>query len=207
MQFIAAVLSGGSRSFKMRGGTNPWVWNKNLLLPPANEVWGKVIFSEACVKNSVHSRGLLGMKHLARRPPSSCQGDPPAKETPLPRRPPSRPTPRGEIEGIRSSPQPRGKLRGSDPGPQPRRKLRGIRSRPTPKGEIKGDHIQAHTQGGNWGGSGPDPPTTTTAAGGMHPTGMHSCLRRFCRKPRENERNWTGKTSLVPALESPMVLI
>ena len=26
-------------------------------LPPANEVWGKVIFSEACVKNSVHSGG------------------------------------------------------------------------------------------------------------------------------------------------------
>ena len=24
------------------------------LLPPANEVWGKVIFSEACVKNFVH---------------------------------------------------------------------------------------------------------------------------------------------------------
>ena len=24
---------------------------------PANEVWGKVIFSEACVKNSVHRRG------------------------------------------------------------------------------------------------------------------------------------------------------
>ena len=26
-------------------------------LPPANEVWGKVIFSEACVKNSVHRGG------------------------------------------------------------------------------------------------------------------------------------------------------
>ena len=26
-------------------------------LPPANEVWGKVIFSVACVKNSVHSGG------------------------------------------------------------------------------------------------------------------------------------------------------
>ena len=26
-------------------------------LPPANEVWGKVIFSEACVKNSVHMGG------------------------------------------------------------------------------------------------------------------------------------------------------
>ena len=34
-------------------------------LPPANEVWGKVIFSQACVKNSVHrgdawSRGVPG---------------------------------------------------------------------------------------------------------------------------------------------------
>ena len=34
------------------------------LLPPANEVWGKVIFSETCVKNSVHrggacSRGMV----------------------------------------------------------------------------------------------------------------------------------------------------
>ena len=28
-----------------------------MLLPPANEVWGNVIFSEACVKNSVHSGG------------------------------------------------------------------------------------------------------------------------------------------------------
>ena len=28
-----------------------------LFLPPANEVWGKVIFSEVCVKNSVH-RGV-----------------------------------------------------------------------------------------------------------------------------------------------------
>ena len=26
-------------------------------LPPANEVWGKVIFSQACVKNSVHRGG------------------------------------------------------------------------------------------------------------------------------------------------------
>ena len=28
-----------------------------VLLLPANEVWGKVIFSQACVKNSVH-RGV-----------------------------------------------------------------------------------------------------------------------------------------------------
>ena len=35
-----------------------WVNSKKVgLLPPANEVWGKVIFSKACVKNSVHGRG------------------------------------------------------------------------------------------------------------------------------------------------------
>ena len=28
-----------------------------VLLPPANEVWGKVIFSEVCVKNSVRKGG------------------------------------------------------------------------------------------------------------------------------------------------------
>ena len=38
-------------------------WNAFLLLPPANEVWGKVIFSVACVKNSVHSGG--GVSHHA----------------------------------------------------------------------------------------------------------------------------------------------
>ena len=30
----------------------------DFLLPPADEVWGKVIFSVACVKNSVHRGGL-----------------------------------------------------------------------------------------------------------------------------------------------------
>ena len=32
---------------------------KSVFLPPENEVWGKIIFSEACVKNSVHRRGCL----------------------------------------------------------------------------------------------------------------------------------------------------
>ena len=41
-------------------GQTPFLLQQTLLilleflLPPANEVWGKVIFSEACVKNSVH---------------------------------------------------------------------------------------------------------------------------------------------------------
>ena len=44
-----------------------------FLLPPANEVWAKVIFSEACVKNSVHrgwglSQCMLGY-HLPNQAP------------------------------------------------------------------------------------------------------------------------------------------
>ena len=35
-------------------------WNE-FLLPPTNEVWGKVIFSEACVKNSVQWGGVPGL--------------------------------------------------------------------------------------------------------------------------------------------------
>ena len=49
------------------------------LLPPANEVWGKVIFSEACVKNSVH-RGEVCL--------SACWDTTPplrTREAPLPR--------------------------------------------------------------------------------------------------------------------------
>ena len=41
----------------------------DFLLPPANEVWGKVIFSVACVKNSVHGGGTWA-------------GTPPARYTP-----------------------------------------------------------------------------------------------------------------------------
>ena len=55
------------------------------------------------------------------------------------------------------------KLRRIRSRPTPKGKLRGIRSRPTPEGEIQGDQDQTPS------------PTTTTAVGGTHPTGMHSC--------------------------------
>ena len=84
---------------------------------------------------------------------------PPAKETTHPRRPPSRPTPRGEIEGDQVQAHTQGgNWGGSDPGPHPRGKLRGIRSRPTPKGEIQGDQVLANIQVGNSGRSGAEPP-------------------------------------------------
>ena len=98
--------------------------------------WGKVIFSEACVKNSVH-RGVV-----------------------------SGPTPGGGRFGVW---------------------LWGLR--PTPEGEVGGSGqgvikahthtrgLQTHTQGVyssmHWGRPSKQ---MATAAGGKHPTGMHSCL-------------------------------
>ena len=87
-----------------------------------------------------------------------CQGDPPRQ-----RDPPAKETP--------------------PPDPHPGGKLKGIKSRPTAKGEIQGDQIQTHTPRGKFRGI-RTPPTTTTAAGGTHPTGMHSCfscLNKCCK--------------------------
>ena len=42
--FVFISGSVANPEFLGGGGANPWVWGKNLLLPPANEVWGKVIF-------------------------------------------------------------------------------------------------------------------------------------------------------------------
>ena len=63
---------------------------RSELLPPANEVWGKIIFSVACVKNSVHRRRLsqcmLGYHPLGPDPPRSRpvtgSRSPPGADTP-----------------------------------------------------------------------------------------------------------------------------
>ena len=44
-----------------------------VLLPPASEVWGKVIFSEACVKNSVHKGEVCLSACWNTTPPRSRQ--------------------------------------------------------------------------------------------------------------------------------------
>ena len=59
------TLKGWISSCILTTGIHFWIYWKLLLLP-ANEVWGKVILSEACVKNSVHGEGhawLLGGGH------------------------------------------------------------------------------------------------------------------------------------------------
>ena len=61
--------------------SHPSSYTKLKLLPPANEVWSKVMFSHACVKNSVDGRGVsqyaLGMGVSA--PPKA--DNPPPRET------------------------------------------------------------------------------------------------------------------------------
>ena len=74
-----------------------------LLLPPANEVWGKVIFSEAFVKNSVHGEG-------AWYPSMHCRWYPS-----MPHR-----SPGPHLGGSW------GVWPGGSPGPHPRGKLRGL---------------------------------------------------------------------------------
>ena len=120
-------------------------FNANTFLPPANEVWGKVIFSQACVKNSVHGGG------------GACSQGVPALGVPALGVPALGVPVLGEggclHQGVWS--------------------WVGLQAHT--QGEVERDQVQAHTQGGNWGGSGPGSPPTTTAAGGTHPTGMHSC--------------------------------
>ena len=74
------------------------------LLPPANEVWGKVIFSVACVRNSVHRVGVClhagipppRSRHTHSPRPGTPRAGPPGPGTPLPpqtRHPPRVDTP------------------------------------------------------------------------------------------------------------------
>ena len=41
-----------------------WTELNSWLLPPTNEVWGKVIFSQACVGHSVHREGISVWCHF-----------------------------------------------------------------------------------------------------------------------------------------------
>ena len=50
----------------------------------------------------------------------------------------SRPTPKGNVKGIRSRPHPRGKLRGIRARATPKGEIEGIRSRPPSRGKLRG---------------------------------------------------------------------
>ena len=136
-------------------------------LPPANEVWCKVIFSQVCVKNSV--QGGSGVPACIAGGIPAClavglQGGVVSQHALQV----SRPTPRGEVEGdlVRgvSRPTPKGEVEGD--------LARGV-SRPTPGGVCSWDGPRGAWSGGGLCG---DPSGMATAAGGTHPTGMHSCF-------------------------------
>ena len=135
------------------------------LLPPADEVWGKVIFSQASVIL------LMGGWGSARETPH--QGDPlpgrppsretqlpkrsPARETPHqgdppPRRPPARETPPGDPlqrnPTLRRPPLGRTLPPGRPPPRRPPARETPIQAH-TGGGEIERDQVQAHSQGGN----------------------------------------------------------
>ena len=130
-QLCTFVKNPNSSDIDIDGDT--CILKTQCFLPRANEVWGKVIFSEACVKNSVHRGGLVpGVGGLVLggggSGPGGCL------------------LPRGGLV-----------LGGGGSGPGGTCSW-GVWSR-----------------GGVPGG---DSPGTATAAGGTHPTGMHSCLWR-----------------------------
>ena len=112
------------------------------------------VFTRVC--DSVHGGGglpqcMLGYCHPPRRRHPLAK-ETPQKETSLRRRhplPPEGNIPRRRHPPVRRPPRRR--------HPLPRRPPRRKPPRPTPKEEIEGDHVQAHTQGGNWGGSDPGP--------------------------------------------------
>ena len=126
-----------------------------LSLPPANEVWGKVVFSVVCVKNSVH-RGVGGI-------PACIAGGIPARHAGL-----------GGVGGggwvgipvflVGLQPHTQGGSWGVWPGGSP--------------GPHMGEGgLQAHTWGVSQHALRQTPPKqTATAAVGKHPTGMHSCF-------------------------------
>ena len=90
-----------------------------LLLQPANEVWAKVIFSEACVKNSVHRVGS-----------ASVHAQIPASATPPPPR--TRQAPPGQaLSGTRQAPSP--ETRASSPS--------RTKHPPTPEQSMLGDMV------------------------------------------------------------------
>ena len=91
-----------------------------MFLLPANKVWGKVIFSEVCVKNSVHRWGWYPSMHCRWYPSMPCryQGRSPG------------PHPGGKLRGLA-----RGGLHGPHPGGGLPQCMLGYTT-PTPRGWL-----------------------------------------------------------------------
>ena len=132
------------------------------LLPPATEVWGKVIFLHLSV--ILFTGGVVSQHALQVVSQHALQV--------------SRLTPKGEVEGsgLGGSPGPHlgglqthtwGGLQAHTWGIS--RPTPGGVSRPTPRGVVSQHALRQRP-----------PQPTAIAAGGSHPSGMHSCLKSKC---------------------------
>ena len=153
--------------------------------------WGKVIFSEACVKNSVHDGGWGWYPSM----PCMSPG----------------PHPGGRLSGLAgrvSRPTPRGRLRGLAGGGMGLQAHTWGVSRPTPRGEVEGSgwEVSRPTSGGSPGphlgecipacteADTPPPQQTATAAGSMHPTGPKIILVWFIFAAKMKSKRQTDAT-------------
>ena len=148
-----------------------WTWLLVTIIRILGQVWGKVIFSVACVKNSVH-RGVLPQCMLGYCPP--------------PDQAPSRPgNPHDQAPSQSRSPLPR-----ADTQPTPGEQTHN------PWGADTQPLGSRHTTPGEQTPSGSRPPRAdppdqaqppcamhagrySQQAGGTHPTGMQSCWTKY----------------------------
>ena len=150
---------------------------KTQLLPLGNEVWGKVIFSVACVKNPVHRgstwAGTPRQVHpRAGTPPWA--GTPPSRQVHPPS--PQAGTPPGRYTTLQADTPP--SPQAGTPPPLGRYTPPWVGTPPwasTPPGQVNPPWAGKSPQAGT-------PPGVVHAgrygqqAGGTHPTGMHSCF-------------------------------
>ena len=124
-----------------------------LLLPPATKLGQGYVFTRVC--DSVHRGEGYPSMHCRWYPSIPCNRSPGGSYPSMPCRFPGS-HPGGTLSGLAG-----GRSPGSHLGGISRPKLGGV-SRATPKGRCVSQHA-----------------LTATAAGGTHPTGMHSCYCLF----------------------------
>ena len=175
-------------------------------LPPANKVWGEVIFSEACVKNSVH-RGVGGVPDQVPplgpgryTPPGPGRYPPGTRQVHPPR---TRKVPPWTMQvppGTRQV-HPPGPGRYTPPGPGRYNPLGPGRSTPPEPGRYSPPPLdQAGTPPPGPGRYTP-PPRYGQRTGGMHPTGMQSCYAVFCKTRAKYEMTIKSRNAIQNKIE------
>ena len=182
-------------------------------LLPANKVWGKVIFSEACVKNSVH-RGVGGVPDQVpplgpgrytppgpgRYPPRDQAGTPPPRTRQVP--PWTRQVPPGTRQvhppgpGRYTPPRDQAGTPPWDQAGTPPQNQAGT-APPDQAGTPPGPGRYPPPGPGSY----TPPPRYGQHTGGMHPTGMQSCYAVFCKTRAKYEMTIKSRNAIQNKIE------